>query len=298
MGAIADATHFASQLPMPSFPIVDSHVHLWDPGRLSYPWLSSVPRLNRSFLIGDYDRACGTVQVAKILFVQGECEQRQFPEEAEWVASIALAETRIRGIVPWAPLELGAAAEPAIERFAASPLIKGVRRIIQFEADPEFCLQRNFVEGVRLLPKYQLSFDLCVHHAQLAKVGALVRRCPNVRFILDHIGKPDIKGGQFSPWNADLRELAGFPNVWCKVSGLVTEADHQRWTTADLQPYIDHVVRCFGFGRVLFGGDWPVLIQASDYPRWVQSLDQVLHGCSADELRKFYVTNAEEFYRI
>jgi L-fuconolactonase len=125
-----------------------------------------------------------------------------------------------------------------------------------------------------------------------------VRQCPNVMFVLDHIAKPDIKAGNLDPWRAQLRDLAMLPNTWCKISGLVTEADHQKWKPADLQPYIDHVIACFGFDRVMFGGDWPVSTQATDYPRWVNTLDAALKDASADELKKLYVTNAEKFYRV
>jgi len=283
---------------MPSFPIVDTHLHIWNLDRLSYPWLAAVPVLNRNYLIEEYRRVCGPVQVAKMVFLQAECDFAQFQEEADWVTEVASADPRIRGIVPWAPLEKGDAAEAALARLASNPLIKGIRRIIQFEADQEFCLRPDFVRGVQLLPRHGLSFDICINHRQLANTIKLVRQCPNVSFILDHIGKPDIKGGLLDPWRAELRELAGFPNVWCKLSGLVTEADHQKWTAADLRPYIEHVVECFGLKRVIFGGDWPVAAQATDYPRWVQTVDDALKGCSPDELHQVYVRNAEAFYRV
>jgi L-fuconolactonase len=283
---------------MPNFPIVDTHLHIWDLQRLRYPWLASVPGLNRNHLITDYRQACGPVQVAKMVFLQCECDPAQFQEEADWVTEVARTDPRIRGIVPWAPLEQGDAAETDLARLAANPLIKGIRRIIQFEADPEFCLRPDFVRGVQRLPRHGLSFDICINHQQLANTLKLVRQCPNVRFIMDHIAKPDIKGGRLDPWRAELRELAQLPNVCCKLSGLVTEADLQKWTAADLRPYIDHVMDCFGFDRVIFGGDWPVATQATDYPRWVATVDDALKGCSPDELHKLYVRNAEVFYRV
>ncbi len=283
---------------MPNFPIVDTHLHLWDVGRLRYPWLASVPMLNRKHLIEDYRRACGPVQVAKMVFLQCECDFAQFQAEADWVTEVARADPRISGIVPWAPLEQGEGAGEALSRLAANPLIKGVRRIIQFEADQEFCLKPDFVRGVQALHAHGLSFDLCINHRQLANTIKLVRQCPNVRFVLDHIGKPDIKAGLLDPWRAALRELARMENVCCKLSGLVTEADFAKWQPADLKPYLDHVVDCFGFDRVMFGGDWPVSTQATDYPRWVTTLDDALRGCSDDELRRVYVRNAEKFYRV
>ncbi len=283
---------------MPNFPIVDTHLHIWDLRRLRYPWLASVPMLNKNHLIDDYRRACGPVQVAKMVFLQCEADFAQFQEECDWVTEVARVDPRIRGIVPWAPLEKGEAAGDALAKLAANPLVKGIRRIIQFEPDPEFCLKPGFVRGVQALHAHGLSFDLCINHTQLANTIKLVRQCPDVMFILDHIAKPDIKAGKLDPWRAQLRELAAFPNVWCKMSGLVTEADHQAWKPADLQPYIDHVMACFGWDRVMFGGDWPVSTQATDYPRWVATLDAALKGASVDQLRKLYVTNAEKFYRV
>jgi L-fuconolactonase len=283
---------------MPSFPIVDTHLHIWDLGRLKYPWLANVPMLNRNHLIEDYRRACGAVQVAKMVFVQCECEPAQSQQEAEWVSEVARQDERIRGIVAWAPLENGLEAEPDVARLAGNPLVKGIRRIIQFEADIGFCLRPDFVRGVQLLHACGLTFDLCINHLQLANTTKLVRQCPDVAFVLDHIGKPDIKSGLMDPWRDQLRALASLDNVWCKLSGLATEADHAKWTPAQLRPYIDHVIDCFGLDRVMFGGDWPVSTQATDYPRWVATLDEALRGCSVDELQKVYVRNAEAFYRI
>ena len=283
---------------MPNFPLVDTHVHLWDVGRLCYPWLASVPPLNRNHLIDDYRRACGPVQVAKLIFVQCECDPSLSHQEAAWVAEVARVDPRLRGMVAQAPLEKGDAAEVDLGRLATIPLVKGVRRLLQSEADDGFCLRPDFVRGVRLLPHYGFSFDLCIFHRQLANAIRLVRQCPEVRFVLDHIGKPAIKAGVLDPWRGELRELAALPNVWCKMSGLVTEADCARWTSADLLPYIDHVMECFGVGRVMFGGDWPVSTQATDFPRWVATLDDALRGCSPDDLHRVYVRNAEAFYRV
>jgi len=283
---------------MPSFPIVDTHVHIWDIKRLRYPWLTSVPKLNKDHLVADYHRARGTVEVSKMVFVQCECDPSQSQEEVEWVTEVARLEPRMRGIVAWAPLEKGNAAEPELARLARNQLVKGVRRIIQFEPDIEFCLRPDFVRGVQSLHAHGLSFDLCINHLQLANTIQLVRQCPDVSFVLDHIGKPNIKAGLLDPWRAEIRELSKMENVHCKLSGLATEADHAEWKASDLRPYINHVVDCFGFNRVMFGGDWPVSTQATDYPRWVATLDEALRGCSPEELRKVYVRNAESFYRI
>lgn len=280
------------------FPIVDTHVHLWDPSNLRYPWLDGNALLNKPYLLADYKRACGPVQVEKMVFLQCECDFSQFQQEADWVTKLAQQDPRIKGIVPWAPLEKGDEARPALAKLAENPLIKGVRRIIQFEPDIEFCLQPNFVKGVQALTDYNFSFDICIFHPQLANTIKLVQQCPNVKFILDHIGKPDIKNHLLDPWRAEIKQLASLPNVWCKVSGLVTEADHEHWTEDDLKPYIDHVIDAFGFDRVMYGGDWPVAYQATEYPHWVETLEWAVSGCSEGELRQLFHENALGFYRL
>jgi L-fuconolactonase len=206
-------------------------------------------------------------------------------EEAEWVTGLAQDDPRIQGLVPWAPLEKGDGAKAALEKLADNRLVKGIRRIIQFEDDIEFCLQPDFIRGLQALPDYGLSFDICINPMQLANTIKMVAQCPDVPFVLDHIGKPDIKNQILEPWQREIRTLAGFPNVWCKLSGLVTEADHANWTRDDLKPYIDQVIECFGFERVVFGGDWPVATQASDYPRWVETLAWAVSGASETEMR-------------
>ena len=284
---------------MIQFPIVDTHLHLWDPNYLSYPWLAEIPLLNQPYLLEDYKRATGPVQVERMVFVQAEVDPAQFREEAAWVTWLAgEQDARIQGIVAWAPLEKGEAARADLERLADNPLIKGIRRIIQFEPDIEFCLRPGFVKGVQALPDYAMSFDICIAHKQMANTNKLVAQCPDVQFILDHIGKPDIAHQLFEPWKQDIKQLAEFPNVWCKISGLVTEADHQNWTRDDLKPYIDHVIECFGFERVMYGGDWPVAYQATVYPRWVETLQWAVQGASAEEERRLFRDNAITFYRL
>ncbi|HIJ66588.1 MAG TPA: amidohydrolase family protein [Candidatus Hydrogenedentes bacterium] len=283
---------------MIQFPIVDTHVHLWDPDNLSYPWLADVPLLNKSYLLDDYRVACGSIEIGKMVFVQCECDFGQFAEEAEWVAGLVSEEPRIEGIVPWAPLEKGDAARQDLELLTTNPLIKGIRRIIQFEDDMAFCLRPDFVRGIQLLEDFDLHFEICITHLHMANTIKMVRECPNIRFILDHIGKPDIKNHVFEPWKTELKTLAEMANVWCKMSGLVVEADMDNWTRDDLKPYIDHVLECFDFDRTMFGGDWPVVLQAAELPRWVETLEWAVQGCSQDELERLFRRNAIEFYRL
>ena len=283
---------------MPDFPIIDSHLHVWDPSIIDYPWLVHVPSLQRPFLLQDYNQACGKVAVESMVFLQCEADFSQALKEAQWVQGLAKTEPRIKGIVAWAPIEKGNDCASSLDDLAAIPQVKGIRRILQHEEDPEFCLQPDFVQGLQLLPSYGFCFDICIFHHQMSKVIPMVRQCPEVNFILDHIGKPGIKDRIQEPWKTEIRALSELPNVHCKMSGLVVEADMENWTREDLQPYIDHVLECFGFDRLLFGGDWPVVLQAAEYSEWVDTLDSTLAGCSSEELEKLYRGNARSFYKL
>ena len=282
---------------MADFPIVDTHIHLWDPSVLRYPWLDEVPFLNKPYLLEDYRNACGAVDVGTMIFVQCDPDPDENLKEAEWVASLAKEDPRIRGIVAGAPLEKGNGARPLLEQLSEIPLVKGIRRLIQSEGI-EFCIQPDFIIGVQSLEEFGLSFDICIYHRHLANTIQFVKQCPNIQFILDHIGKPNIKDQLFEPWKREIKELSEFPNVSCKVSGLVTEADLENWTRENLKPYIDHVIECFGFDRVIYGSDWPVAAQATEYPRWVETLEWAVNGCSGEELRKLFRDNALQFYRV
>lgn len=284
---------------MPDYAIVDTHVHFWDPACLSYAWLRGDAALGRRLDPSAYRRACGgAVDVDTIVFVQADAARDQGLAEAEWIVGLAQDDARIQAIVAFAALEEGDSVRRELECLAGIPMVRGVRRLLQSEPDPEFCLQPGFVEGVKALADFGLSFDICIVHHQLAGVVELVRRCPGVRFILDHIGKPGIREGLLDPWRAELRELAQLPNVHCKLSGLVTEADHSDWTREDLEPYVAHVIECFGFGRVAFGSDWPVATLAAQYAQWVAAVEWALRGCSAGELRKVFRDNGLAFYRL
>lgn len=181
---------------------------------------------------------------------------------------------------------------------AGNPLIKGVRRIIQFEPDLEFCLRPDFVRGVRMVADFDLSFDMSIAPEHIFNAIELVRQCPDVRFMIDHVAKPHIKAGEMEPWRTHLKKLAGFENVWCKLSGMVTEADHRHWTRDQLKPYIHHAIDCFGFDRLVYAGDWPVVPQVGEYTRWVETLDWAVEDCSPTQRRKLFYDNAIAFYRL
>lgn len=283
---------------MPAVPFVDTHVHLWDPMRLRYAWLDGNETLDRRFELPEFAAATAGLPLEAMVFMQCDAEATQYLDEARWVAGLAGQDARLKGIVAFAPVEHGAAAREALDALAEIPLVRGVRRLIQSEPDPTFCLQPGFIEGVRQLAAYGYSFDICILHPQLANTIAFARQVPDVPLILDHIGKPGIRDGLMSPWAEEMRALAELPNVWCKISGVATEADHKAWTEDELKRYVGVAIEAFGFDRIMFGGDWPVSTLALPYRRWVEIVDAVLAGTSADEQRRFWHDNAMRFYRL
>ncbi len=284
---------------MPDFPIIDSHLHLWDPARFRMRWVEGNPTLERPYGVADYREHTAGLDIEAMVYLQVDVDPAYALLEARWVVERAAEDPRIRAMVPWAPLEDGDRARSVLDALVAtSPLVKGIRRLLQGEPDPEFCLRPDFVRGVQLLAEYGLSFDLCIHHPQFPGIIRLVERCPEVAFVLDHIGKPDIAGRVLDPWREQIAALASFPNVMCKVSGMVTEADKERWTRDDLAPYVEHVLAVFGEDRVMFGGDWPVALLASSYRRWVETLDALTAGLSPEAKRKLWAENARRFYRL
>jgi L-fuconolactonase len=284
---------------MPDFPIIDTHVHLWDPRRFRIPWLDGVPQINQTYALKEYAEHTQGVTIEAMVYLEVDVAPSYRLLEAQWVNALADEEPRLRAIVPSAPLEDGDCARSYLEALKAlGPRVKGVRRLLQAEPDDAFALRPDFVRGVRALADYDFSFDICIFHRQLPAVIELVRCCPEVRFILDHLGKPDIKAGLRDPWQAHIRALAALPNVVCKISGMVTEADHARWTVDDLRPYFETVYDAFGPDRVMFGGDWPVVLLASSYKRWVETVDALTQGLSEDDRRKLWAENAKRVYRL
>ena len=283
---------------MIDFPITDTHVHLLDTRRFRYSWAAGAPKLGRDWTIADLTARAAPYVIENMVFAEVDVDMPQYMDEALWVQSLADQDPRLKGCVACLPLERGAALEPEMERLAKLPVMRGIRRLIQNQPDPDFAVKPDFVAAVKLLPKYGLSFDICIYHHQFPAVLKLVRQCPDVSFILDHIGKPGIRDGLTEPWKAHIRELATMPNVVCKLSGVTTEADHAHWTRDQLRPYIDHVIACFGFDRLMYGGDWPVCELAGEYKTWLGVLDWATAGCTPGERRKLFRDNGIRAYRL
>ena len=278
-------------------PIIDSHVHFWDPNHLNYNWLADLPAINKPFLPADLVAQTEDLNVEQVVFVQAGGDPAEWLQEVDWVTQLAQAEPRIAGIVAFAPLELVDEARAALRELRQRPLVKGVRRLIQSEP-LGFATQPDFVAGVQALAEYDLSFDICIYHPQLGDVLQLVAQCPQVRFVLDHLGKPDAKTPLFEPWREQITTLAQFPNVWCKLSGLVTEAHHAHWTRQGLRPFIGHIIHSFGPNRILYGGDWPVSLLAATYREWIETLRWATADLTPADQHKLFYENARVFYGL
>lgn len=291
---------------MPDFPIIDTHLHIWDHSRLAYSGFVGDPLFGRDYHVEDYAAALGDVEVEAMVFLECYADftstSGQYLEEIGFVEEEALRDPRLRAIVPMAPLEWGARVEPMLEEMAREhPTVRGIRRIIEFDADPRaLTLSRDFIEGVNLLEKFGFHFEININHTQMDIVREFVRHIPSVKLILDHCGKPGIAEGAIQQYRDDVAELAKHPNLWIKLSDLPVEADKTNWTEADLRPFIAATLDSFGMDRTIYGGDYPVCLQATTLPRWVEVLDRAFAdlGVSEADTRKIYRDNANSFYRL
>jgi len=278
-------------------PVTDAHAHFWSPSRFDYGWISGDSPFARDFLLDDYGRASEGVPVERMVFVECDCDPRQSVAEATWVREMSDADPRIRGIVAHAELTDAVRLDGVLDALAANPLVRGVRHNIQGRP-AGFCLQPAFVEGVRKAWGRGLHFELCITHDQMEDAIGLVRQCPGVRFMLDHCGKPGIQAGLTEPWASRMRELAQHPDVYCKVSGLLTEADWTAWTEEEVMGYMASAAEAFGPARIVYGSDWPVSTVAGGYAAWHRVALRFTEGWDAGRRQDFFHDNAGRFYRL
>lgn len=284
---------------MPDFPIVDTHLHLWDPAHFRISWLDDNTILNTRYLTDEFAQHSRDVTVEAAVYLEVAVEPQYAILEAQYINTMARQMPKIKGIVAAAPVEFGEQSRAYYTALAAiGPRIKGVRRLFQGESDDNFAIRPNVVRGIEILGEFGFSFDICIFHHQLPAAVELVRRVPQVQFVLDHVAKPDIKNHRIEPWRAQMSAMAALPNVVCKISGMTTEADHAAWTPNDLAPYVHHVLDVFGEDRVMFGGDWPVSLQSTTYKEWVDTVDQLTVQLSDKAKKKFWNSNARRIYRL
>ena len=289
---------------MPNFPIIDTHLHIWDIERLKYSAFDGHKLFGRSYHIEDFQEDSAQLDIEAMVFVECYADFSptggQYIEEIEFVEESAKRDPRIKGIVPMAPLEWGARVKPLLSQMKKQhPTVKGIRRIMEFESDPRaLTLSKEFIEGVNLLNEFGWHFEINVNFAQMDIIREFVQHIPYVPMILDHCGKPGIREGAIEQYRADIRDLAQHPNMWIKLSDLPPYADPLNWTDKDLLPYIDATIEHFGFDRTIYAGDWPICLQATSLTRWVETLDRAFEGASEVERRNFYRNNANSFYRL
>ncbi|HEV2268704.1 MAG TPA: amidohydrolase family protein [Steroidobacteraceae bacterium] len=277
--------------------VIDTHAHFWDVDALRYPWIESGSVFDRTFSLHDYQRASAAIPITRMIFVEADAHSSCSLREAQWAQDLASVDGRIHGIVARVALTGNADVLADLEAAAAIPLVKGIRDNIQ-NHPRGFALQSAFVHGVKAVAKLGMHFELCLRHHQLGETIELVSQCPDVPFVLDHCAKPDIRSGAREPWLSQIREMAARPNVVCKISGLVTEADWERWQPEEVLWYARQAADAFGPGRILFGSDWPVNEAAGGYPKWFQVADVLGSAWTAPERESFFWRNAERVYRL
>ena len=274
--------------------LIDSHIHFWDVTARHHDWLNSVPTLAKPF--GPSDVNFGRRTPSGLVFVEADCRASEALSEVEWVTTLADGAVPIVGIVAHVPLERGSAAARLLERLGHRSLVVGVRRLLQHEPlslleDPEL------VSGIRSLAEYDLAFDTCVTSDQLPAVTQLVRSCPDTSFVLDHVAKPPVGDRSLDPWRRDLRKLASYPNVTCKLSGLATIAA-PGWRTADVLPYLRHALNAFGPRRCMFGSDWPVSLLNTTYEIWLDTVLEATEDFTPVERTDVFGDTAMRVYRL
>jgi predicted TIM-barrel fold metal-dependent hydrolase len=277
--------------------IVDTHQHLWDKDLFHYAWLQPLPSLDRSFRLNHYSDATRRLEIEKTVFVECDVDEAQVMDEALHVLRLADdASNRIAGVVASGRPEKDGF-EASLDKVATQPKLKGIRRILHTHPD-ELGQGKMFIGNVARLATYGLSFDICVLARQLPVAINLVSKCPDVTFVLDHCGVPDVKGQVLEPWREHIRELSRLPNVSCKISGLVAYANPANWAAEDLRPFVAHVIESFGWDRVMFGSDWPVCNLTASYQKWVATLLSLTHTAGEANQRKLFHDNAIRIYRL
>ncbi len=272
---------------------LDAHQHFWKYDEQQYPWIPRGSALHRDWLPTDLAPLLAAANLDGCIAVQA----RQSLEESRWLLDLTGRHAIIKGVVGWVDLR-SPAVEHDLAALAQHPKFVGVRHVAQDEPDDAFLVRPDFLRGIAQLRSFELTYDLLIYPRQLLAAIELARHFPDQPFVLDHLAKPPIKAGTLSPWREQVRELAQCPNVLCKVSGMVTEADHSGWKPADFAPYLEVVFEAFGEDRIMFGSDWPVCLLAGSYARVFPLADEAARGFSATAREKFLGGNAARFYGV
>lgn len=274
--------------------MIDSHQHFWQVGRFDYPWMSADNKvLYRDYLPGQLEPILRANGVEKTVLVQAS----NSVAESRWLLELGDEHPFIAGVVGWVDL-MSDDVDRQLDELSAHAKFKGVRHLVEGEPDDEWLMQPNVINGLKRLSSYGLSYDLLVHTRHLKYVPSLADQCPDLSFVIDHMAKPPIANGEVDNWYSALKVVATNPRIYCKLSGLVTEANWETWQTSDLAPYVERALELFGPRRLIFGSDHPVCLLAASYDRVLDSFREVLTGLNDDEKERIFETNAQEFYRL
>ncbi|MGA7855210.1 MAG: amidohydrolase family protein [Candidatus Acidiferrales bacterium] len=274
---------------------IDAHQHFWAYNPVEYDWIDdSMQSLRRDFLPGDLQpelerngfRGCVAVQA------------RQTLEETRWLLDLAQRSPFVVGVVGWVDLRSSRVRQDLASFAGANSRLVGIRHIVQAEPDDRFLLQPEFLRGIAALEEFDLAYDLLIYTKHLPVAAEFVARFPRQRFVLDHLAKPPIKGGELAAWERGIRQLASFPNVYCKLSGLVTEADWHKWKPSDIKPCLDVAFECFGPRRLMIGSDWPVCTVAASYSQTMAVVTDYLAAHPAEVRESVLGGNAQRFWKL
>jgi L-fuconolactonase len=273
---------------------VDAHQHFWKYDPAEYEWIDeSMSAIRRDFLPEDLEPELERNQCQGSVAVQA----RQTLEETRWLLQLADGSQKILGVVGWVDL-CSPDMRSQLSEFTRNPKLVGIRHIVQSEPDDRFLLRSDFLRGVAVLDEFDLAYDILIYTKHLPVAAEFVERFPKQRFVLDHLAKPAIKVQEIESWAAGVRRLAAFPNVFCKLSGLVTEADWQSWKPEDITPYLDIAFETFGPSRLMIGSDWPVCLVAGSYGRTMDVVKKYLQGQPAEIRDAVLGGNARRFWRL
>jgi L-fuconolactonase len=274
---------------------LDAHQHFWLYNSSDYGWIDDrMQVLKRNYLPGDLQPELAKAGISGSVVVQA----RQTVEETRWLLQLAGQNDFIKGVVGWVDLCSENELKSQLDEFSKSKKFKGVRHVVQDEPEDNFMLHDDFLKGISLLKQYHITYDLLLLPKQLPVAEVVVSLFPEQKFVLDHISKPMIKDRILSPWKEDLVRLATHTNVWCKISGMVTEADWKKQKPEDFYPYLDIVFEAFGTDRLMIGSDWPVCLLASEYTDVIGIVQNYISEMQVDVQQKILGKNCVEFYGL
>jgi L-fuconolactonase len=298
-GGILASADSAGAAPAGNLPIVDTHQHLWDLNRFRLRWIEAGTPLAHSFVMRDYLQATTGLNVVKAIYMEVDVAPEQQVAEAEYILDVCRQGNTptVAAVISGRPAAEGFGAY--LMRFRGNRHLKGVRQVLHGAGTPAgYCLEANFMRGIRLLGERGLRFDLCMRPAELGDAVRLIEACPDTRFILDHCGNANVQARDRTQWQRDIARVARCRNVVGKVSGIVVTARAGQWTADDLAPIVNHTLDVFGPERVMFGGDWPVCTKTATYRQWVEALKQIVRNRPVADQRKLFHDNAVRFYGL